>query len=229
MDYRATYDAGLSLNDTAAIVDGPVLADPDVENGVIVGQAPDIRAADGSAVTGQEWAAFTRAADACDVVDEATLAGEIARVGDQLEAEYDYDVDGDEGYVGPVGQIYLDGETGLMFDLTDVKPKDAGEATLSLYTCGNSAFLWLRAAVEENDEGEVGIVEPEASLGDVDALGELANYLHVRLWDDVDGDNRLAEGPLNVIVVFDRSCSMEYADPFGSCSSSSNTFVPGKL
>jgi predicted ribosomally synthesized peptide with SipW-like signal peptide len=229
LDYRATYNTWLPQAETEAIVNGDVLPDPDQEFNYIVGQAPDIRAADGSAITGPEWAAFTRASDACEVDDEDSLASEIARVGELLGEEYSYSVDGDQGYLGPEGQIYIDGEPGLKFDLNDVKPKDEGEATISIHTCGNPAYLWARPFVSAASEN--GLVEPEESADDDvgDGLGELANYIYVRVWDDVDCDNRLGEGPLDVMVVFDRSCSMEFANPFGSCDESSNTRINGKL
>jgi predicted ribosomally synthesized peptide with SipW-like signal peptide len=228
LDYRATYNTWLPEAETDAIVNGNVLPDPDQEFNYIVGQAPDIRAEDGSAITGNEWAAFTRASDACEVDDEDSLAGEISRVGELLGEEYSYAVDGDDGYLGPEDQIYIDGEPGLKFDLNDVKPKDEGEATISIHTCGNPAFLWTRPFVSSASEN--GLVEPEESAGDTvdDGLGELANYIYVRIWDDVDCDNRLGEGPLDVMVVFDRSCSMEYANPFLGCDDG-NTLVEGKL
>jgi hypothetical protein len=227
MDYRATYNAWLPLSETDAIVEGPVIPDPDSEMGVIVGQAPDIRNDDGGAISGEEWAEFTRASDACDVDSEGTLLTEIDRVGEQLGSTYSYETTGADDYLGPDGQIYVDGETGLMFDLSDVKPKDEGEATLSLHTCGNPAFLWLRAMIESSTENDN--VEPELSLGDDDADSELANYIHVRLWDDIDCSNTLTSGPLDVVVVFDTSCSMEYANPFAGCNSTDNTLIPGKF
>jgi hypothetical protein len=227
LDYRATYNAWLPVNDTAMLVDGPVIPDPDDEMGVIVGQAPDIRDANGGPLPGEAWAEFTRASDACDVDDEATLMSELVRVGEQTDTGYGYRVDGADDYLGPEGQIYVDGEQGLMFDLTDVKPKDEGEATISLHTCGNPAFLWLRALVESSSENDN--VEPEVTLGDTDAESELANYIHVRLWDDIDCSNTLTSGPLDVMVVFDTSCSMEYANPFAGCNENDNTLIPGKF
>ena len=227
LDYRATYNAWLPLAETDAIVDGPVIPDPDSEMGVIVGQAPDIRNSDGGPISGEEWAEFTRASDACDVVNEGTLMSELVRVGNQLEESYSQESESSAEYLGPDGQIYVDGETGLMFDLSDVKPKDEGEATISLHTCGNPAFLWLRTMAESSAEND--IVEPELALGDNDTDSELANYIHVRLWDDIDCSNTLTSGPLDVMVVFDTSCSMEYANPFASCNENENTLIEGKF
>jgi hypothetical protein len=227
LDYRATYNAWLGESATDAIVDGNVLADPDVEQSFIVGQAPDIRNEDLSAVTGTEWAQFTRASDACEVVDESSLAGEISRVGEFLGEDYGYRVDGQEGYLGPDDQIYVDGETGLMFDLTDVKPKDEGEATISIHTCGNPAYLWLHAEVESAMEN--GNVEPEETLGDTNDVSELANYIYTRVWDDVNCNNRPDAGAADIAVVFDKSCSMTYLNPFAGCNEDENTLVPGKL
>ena len=228
LDYRATYNTWLPEAETDAIVNGNVLPDPDQEFNYIVGQAPDIRAADGSAITGNEWAQFTRASDACDVVDGQTLGTEIARVGDFLGRDYDYRVDGDADYLGPEGQIYIDGEPGLKFDLNDVKPKDEGEATISIHTCGNPAFLWLRSNLDENAEND--LVEPEDSAGDTTPeVGELADYIYARLWDDVNCNNRPDGGAADIAVVFDKSCSMTWLNPFAGCSSGENTEVLGKL
>jgi predicted ribosomally synthesized peptide with SipW-like signal peptide len=228
LDYRATYNTWLPQAETEAIVDGNVVPDPDQEFNYLVGQSPDIRAADGSGITGNEWAAFTRASDACEVVDEETLAGEISRVGNFLGEEYSYRVDGDDDYIGPEGQIYIDGEPGLKFDLNDVKPKDEGEATISIHLCGNPAFLWLRANLDDNSEND--LVEPEASAGDeTEGMGELANYIYTRLWDDVNCNNRPDGGAADIAVVFDKSCSMTYLNPFAGCNEDENTLVEGKL
>ncbi|MFC5367034.1 vWA domain-containing protein [Salinirubrum litoreum] len=228
LDYRATYNTWLPQAETEAIVNGNVLPDPDQEFNYLVGQAPDIRAADGSAVTGNEWAQFTRASDACDVVDENSLAAEIDRVGEFIGRDYDYRVDGDDDYLGPEGQIYIDGEPGLKFDLNDVKPKDEGEATISIHTCGNPAFLWLRSNLDENAEND--LVEPEDSAGDTTTdVGELADYIYARLWDDVNCNNRPDGGAADIAVVFDKSCSMTWLNPFAGCNDGENTEVPGKL
>ena len=230
MDYRASYNAWLPPAETDALVDGPVIPDPDNETGVIVGQAPDVRNGDGGPVTGEEWAAFTRASDACVVDDETSLMTELVRVSGQTGTAYSYETDGADDYLGPKGQIYVDGETGLMFDLTDVKPKDEGEATVSIHTCGNPAYLWLNATVDDEVTGENGVIEPEVSLDDTDdAAGELANYVYARLWDDVNCNNRPDGGAVDVTVVFDESCSMEWENPFAECNAANNTAAPDKI
>jgi predicted ribosomally synthesized peptide with SipW-like signal peptide len=215
LDYRATYNTWLPLERTKELVDGPVVPDPDAEYNYLVGQAPDIRAADGSAITGTEWAEFTRAADACVVDDASSLTAEVDRVGQTLGMDYTTRVTGDDDYLGPEDQIYVDGEPGVKFELLDVKPKDEGEATISVHLCGNPAYLWMRANRDAADEN--GIVEPETEAGDVTETGELANYIYARLWDDRNCNNRPDSGKVDVAVVFDRSCSMEFQNPFSTC------------
>jgi hypothetical protein len=102
----------------------------------------------------------------------------------------------------------VDGTEGVMFDLGDVKPKDAGEFTVSLHSCDNPAYLWLRTA--ETEDGENDRYEPESSNGDgSDGDGELADFVHVEAWYDTNCNN-LRDGARGVSAVFvaDRSGSM---------------------
>ena len=186
VDFRATYKPWLGLEDTRAIVDGPVYAVPDDEMTYVVGQAPDWRDSDDRVLTGAEWAALTKgetAVDAC-VFDNTT----------DITSEYDGDftVNGtpdanDSFYPG-----YVDGVDGLMFSLNDVKPKDEGEATISLHICDNPAYVGVQI---DSTGMENGVVEPEMTAGDSmdEDGGELANFIYVRFWLDTDCSNTYSD------------------------------------
>jgi predicted ribosomally synthesized peptide with SipW-like signal peptide len=186
VDFRATYKPWLGLEDTQAIVDGPVYAVPGDEMTYVVGQAPDWRDSEDDVLTGAEWAALTKgetAVDAC-VFENTT----------DISSEYDgdFEVNGtpemdDSFYPG-----YVDGAEGMMFSLNDVKPKDEGEATISLHLCDNPAYV----GVEIDSSGmENGVVEPEESAGDSmdEDGGELANFIYVRFWLDSDCSNTYSD------------------------------------
>ncbi|MDX1747318.1 MAG: hypothetical protein R3324_15380, partial [Halobacteriales archaeon] len=79
--------------------------------------------------------------------------------------------------------------------LSDVKPGDFGELTLSFHICGNPGFVWLTGALRANDENTVN--EPEANDPDenneqtatpISGDGELLDAIQTRVWYD-DGDN----------------------------------------
>ena len=102
----------------------------------------------------------------------------------------------------------VDGEEGVMFTLDDVKPKDEGEFTLSLHSCDNPAYMWVKAS--STDDGENVVYEPEASNGDEsEATGELDDFVYVEAWYDTNCNN-LRDGAQGVSAVFiaDRSGSM---------------------
>jgi predicted ribosomally synthesized peptide with SipW-like signal peptide len=102
----------------------------------------------------------------------------------------------------------VDGEEGVMFTLDDVKPKDEGEFTLSLHSCDNPAYMWLKAA--STDDSENVVYEPEDSNGDAgESAGELDDFVYVEAWYDTNCNN-LRDGGQGVSAVFvsDRSGSM---------------------
>jgi predicted ribosomally synthesized peptide with SipW-like signal peptide len=209
VDFRATYDTWLDQAATDDIVDGPALADPSegTEMRYVVGQAPDWRDADGAALTGTEWGALTKRVDACRFdtptnIQSAVASGEISGINTEMIDGTVEDTE-DSFYPG-----YIDGMDGMLFSLNDVKPKDGGEATVSLHLCDNPAYLWTELFVTENSEN--GAVEPETSAGDDagSAIGELADYLHVTVFDDADCENDLDRRKADVAVVFDLSGSM---------------------
>jgi predicted ribosomally synthesized peptide with SipW-like signal peptide len=199
LDYRVTYNPWLTLAELSGReeelfggnayvpVDGVDYDDLNTPNSVVVGQAPDLRTEDDLAVSGDAWADLT-----ANVLD-ACAADDVAEIQATLDADGRGFVvyGGDEtDYVGAT-RPYVDGEDGLLFDLTDVKPKDEGEATISVHLCDNRGYVSLRAlpAVDLDRENEV--VEPEATLGDDDAAGELANYIWVQVWFDDDCSNTI--------------------------------------
>jgi hypothetical protein len=193
IDYRATYGTWLDQAGTDAIVNGTAIEDPSegAMQTYVVGQAPDWRnAGDGSMVTGPEWAAITKgddSVDACQFVDTTDIRAEVGTDGDYV---VDGTVDTDDGFFPG----YVDGAEGVMFDLNDVKPKDEGEATISVHLCDNPAYLGLTA--EAYNLTENGAIEPENvdDFVDDDEESELPYYIHVNAWLDDDCSNTLDDG-----------------------------------
>jgi hypothetical protein len=97
----------------------------------------------------------------------------------------------------------VDGPEGVLFTLDDVKPKDAGETTISFHVCGNPAFVWLRG---EGVDAENTTYEPEEEAGDTArdafASGELDDFLWVRAFYDPNCSNSLDE---NEPVIYEGS------------------------
>jgi predicted ribosomally synthesized peptide with SipW-like signal peptide len=181
VDFRATYKPWLGLADTEAIVNGPVYAVPGDEMTYVVGQAPDWRDSDDQVLTGEAWASATREIDACEYENTTDIREEI---GAEQFVNGTPEMD-DSFYTG-----YVDGDEGIMFSLNDVKPKDEGEATISLHLCDNPGFIGVTAEVLSASEN--GLVEPEESAGDtMDEIGELANFIYVRVWRDADCSNTI--------------------------------------
>jgi len=89
------------------------------------------------------------------------------------------------------------GEGDFFFNLSDLKPGDWEEDTISLHVDNNDAWVCVDVTLTKNDE--VSLKEPEADAGDsADVLenlfdGELAQELEFMWWAD-DGDNVLEEG-----------------------------------
>ena len=72
------------------------------------------------------------------------------------------------------------------FDFDDVKPGDRGTNVISVHAYNNDAWLCLNLQNKDDDENVV--VDPELALGDTASIGELSKYLNVFLWRDNDGD-----------------------------------------
>jgi predicted ribosomally synthesized peptide with SipW-like signal peptide len=184
VDFRATYEPWLGQAATDAIVNGPAYAVPGDDMTYVVGQAPDWRDENDQVLTGEAWAAATLDIDACEYENTIDIREEIGE--GQFVNGTPNDMD-DSFYPG-----YVDGDEGLMFSLNDVKPKDEGEATISLHLCDNPAYV----GVEIDSTGmENGVVEPESSAGDSmdEDGGELANFIYVRFWLDSDCSNTYSD------------------------------------
>jgi hypothetical protein len=92
---------------------------------------------------------------------------------------------------------YVDGVDAVMFSLNDVKPKDVGEATISLHICDNPAYVGVQI---DSTAAENGVVEPEMAAGDSmdEDMGELANFIYVNFWLDSDCSNTYDEDETRV-------------------------------
>ncbi len=186
LDYRTTYRPWVNLAADKEIVDGTVLTDPDTDGSFVVGQALNFRDDDGSVLPGGLWGDITNRADACVFEDRDDVRSEFN--GTQLADFLGVEVDGtpavDDGFLPG----YVDGAEGVPFVLTDVKPKDEGEATISVHLCGNPAVVGVAATITTDEENEV--YEPETATGSADnaTTGELDRYLYVRVRRD-DCDN----------------------------------------
>jgi predicted ribosomally synthesized peptide with SipW-like signal peptide len=111
-------------------------------------------------------------------------------------------------------EFLVNGDAIPMFTLSDVKPGDSGEVTVSIHICDNPAYL--RMFGEIVDEAENGQSEPEvdAEGEDTDGRSELADLIEVCVWYDEDCDNVYEPtgtgqtGELEVALVSDTSGSM---------------------
>jgi len=69
-----------------------------------------------------------------------------------------------------------------IFDWSDIKPGDYGEATISIHVYDNDAYIWLKMTNVEEDGGV--LTEPEESdYGPTDD-GELSKYMEILIWKD---------------------------------------------
>ncbi|WP_257299954.1 VWA domain-containing protein [Haloarchaeobius sp. FL176] len=111
-------------------------------------------------------------------------------------------------------EFLVNGDDIPVFTLSDIKPGDCGEVTISFHICDNPAWLDLSGSILENQEN--GQTEPElADEGeDGDGVGELADLIEVCVWYDEDCDNVYEPGgegegqELEVALVSDTSGSM---------------------
>lgn len=91
----------------------------------------------------------------------------------------------------------------IFFDLTDLKPGDWEEDTISLHVVNNNAWACLDIDVTANDDN--GCTDPELDVPDTNCDsgslfdGELARELNFIFWRD-DGDNVLEENEVNDII-----------------------------
>jgi predicted ribosomally synthesized peptide with SipW-like signal peptide len=116
-----------------------------------------------------------------------------------------------------------------LISLDDVKPGDTGEVTMSLHFFNNPAYVQLTGA--KTDESENGLTEPESEVDDTADAGELGDAVDVLIWND-DGDNVYEPRngqDVDVVVLFDTSCSMDWADSSSGCNANQNTAAPDKF
>jgi predicted ribosomally synthesized peptide with SipW-like signal peptide len=119
-----------------------------------------------------------------------------------------------------------DEDEGLpLINLTDVKPGDYGELTLSTHLCFNDGYLWLQmpGGLTESENGQE---EPEASVDDTPDTGDLAENVQTALWYDDNCSNTIdgAPDPLVAIALIDTSNSIGPQD-MQTIAAASNEFV----
>ena len=208
LDYRTTYMPwlDLSVEGERERVIGEMMTRnavplPDDDMTYVIGQAPDVRDTDGDVLSRQAWGDLFRDPAFNARVCEDGFQGSDLPEGVRLPTN-------DEPSLGTTD--FVDGDEEVFVDLIDVKPKDEGETTFSLHLCGNPSYLDMRPILTESLENTR--YEPETSAGDVSpSVGELAEYLHVSLWYDVDCDNFKDGGEdacADVAIILDRSGSM---------------------
>ena len=123
-----------------------------------------------------------------------------------------------DAQLDPSGLRTNNGDTGTpddpapLINLTDVKPGDFGEVTLSTHLCDNDGYLWLCGELDEERTSENGVTEPEGeSDEEVEGEVELLDEVQTALWYDDNGNNLVdpeAE-ELDLIVAVDTSGSIE--------------------
>ena len=123
-------------------------------------------------------------------------------------------------------EFLVNGDGISIFQLSDIKPGDSGEMTVSIHICDNPAWLEMGGELLENAENSVS--EPE---GEVDTTegGDLADAIDVTVWYDEDCDNVYEptgtgqQQELEVALVSDTSGSM--SQEIGDLKAAANGFV----
>jgi predicted ribosomally synthesized peptide with SipW-like signal peptide len=123
----------------------------------------------------------------------------------------------EKGPEAPRGEATVDenGDPLPLINISDVKPGDFGELTLSFHLCDNPGYVWMFA--DNVMASENGHTEPERKDEDEeDGVVELLDAVQTTWWYDEDGDNVLdLEGAgeeaqeTDVMIVFDSSGSMD--------------------
>ena len=123
-----------------------------------------------------------------------------------------------DAQLDPSGLRTNNGDTGTsddpapLINLTDVKPGDFGEVTLSTHLCDNDGYLWLCGELVEDETGENGVTEPEGESEDeVGGEVELLDEVQTALWYDDNGNNLVdpEADELDLMVAVDTSGSIE--------------------
>ena len=69
-----------------------------------------------------------------------------------------------------------------IFNWSDIKPGDFGEATISIHVYSNDAWFWMRIT-NPMESGGI-LTEPEKEESGPEDLGDLAQYIMTRIWID---------------------------------------------
>ncbi|MEZ3145311.1 VWA domain-containing protein [Halobaculum sp. MBLA0143] len=126
-------------------------------------------------------------------------------------------------------EFLVNGDGVPIFTLSDVKPGDTGEVTISVHLCDNPGYIELSGAL--TDEADNGQNDPEiaAEGTDTDDLSELPDEIQVCVWYDEDCDNVFEptgtgeRNELEVALVSDTSGSM--ADEIDDLIAAATDFV----
>jgi predicted ribosomally synthesized peptide with SipW-like signal peptide len=117
-----------------------------------------------------------------------------------------------------------------LVSLSDVKPGDFGEVTLSAHLCDNDGYLWLTAG--NVSESENGVTEPEGDSDEEESgTVELLDEIQTAWWYDTNCNNltdggRDSTDSADVMVVLDRSGSMSPpVDKFDSAKEGAKSLV----
>jgi predicted ribosomally synthesized peptide with SipW-like signal peptide len=92
------------------------------------------------------------------------------------------------------------GSTNQFFNLTDVKPGDWGENTISLHVDDNPSYACM--LIGNLKDAEMGVNNPETKANDPGEPGELSQFLNVFMWhDDCDNVWESGEQPITQTAV----------------------------
>ena len=83
-------------------------------------------------------------------------------------------------------------EDEMVFYFNDIKPGDKGKNILSLHVHDNDA--WACMYLENMNDDENTLVEPETELGDTGPEGELSQFIDVFMWWDDNENNQYDDG-----------------------------------
>jgi hypothetical protein len=89
----------------------------------------------------------------------------------------------------------IDGKA--IYNFEDVKPGDKGTDVLCLMASGSDAWACLK--VEDKQDKENGLIDPEKEAGDITPLkGELSKYINFFGWNDTNHNNQYDDGEVEL-------------------------------
>ncbi|MEZ3117423.1 VWA domain-containing protein [Halobaculum sp. MBLA0147] len=155
--------------------------------------------------------------EAEDLGDGTYLLGQAPSPADMQDWADLVQAEGDQAFdfCSPAADEFLvNGDEVPIFTLSDVKPGDTGEVTISLHLCDNPGYVELFGAI--TGEGDNGQNDPEIDAEgiDTDDVSELPDEIQVCVWYDEDCDNVFEptgtgeRNELEVALVSDTSGSM---------------------